>query len=869
MTVELRSLQSKLTVVKTLGDKEPFDQTKLEKAIHKAIGYGEDKIPVVADIVRHVVSKIDVEATEVHTGYINALVEGYLLKKSTKSETFKKYLNKYVNNKIKKQNELREKVSHMQDVMSFSQMNTLKKFSANQTKIASERYLLRDLNSGDVVETIHDWFTRVSKAVVIGSIIHDPEIFTEKCAFGQDRHSIPNIKLDLKNLTPQQVQTICFAYKRASLHMKYSIEDTLQIIDEKLVAKYEKLQKAYYDLMLDGLFEPNTPTLMNMGTGVDAGSACFTIGIEDNMPSIGKSWTASSMIFKKAGGFGTNISYIRPAGSAVGTTYNAATGGIDLVLEIIDTITEKVKAGGKRRGANMGIMEYWHPQIMEFINYKLNPKKLNNFNVSVMFDKEFWDLYFNNEDVGLKFNGTIYDKINSTSLIDQIALNAWKSAEPGILFKDRMNEFNPLFVTHGEINITNPCSEQAMYANESCTLGSINLAKFVNEKGKFDWDWYNEIIILATRFLNDVLEINRYPTEDIDIQSNKTRRIGLGIMGLADALFKMGRRYNSKSGHKFMGMASNALYNMSVRESIQLAAERGSCEAYRDFIAAGNQPFAVVHRIEGTYDFSDTELEKYGVRNMWTTTIAPTGTISMIANCSSSIEPIFALVFKKTVGAGDFYYLNDVFKEKLVSEGLYDDELIKRIEENNGSIQGMEDIPCHIRDVFLTAMDMHWTDHVVAQSIWQCNGIDNAVSKTINMPHNATATDIKYAYILAHELYLKGITIYRDGSRNEQVLHTNTSVESKEGQIGVKAIVNAEILRKSKPSFATSEYIKSFSINPEFLEMFTKEVLDKKSDQLYHKPDRECPDCKKGVMVNQSGCASCNLCGFSESCKIG
>src|ERR1044072_1470081 len=326
MTVELDTLQSKLktlTVVKTLGDKELFDQTKLEKAIHKAIGYGEDKVEVVADIVKHVMSKIDSQATEVTTGYINALVEGYLLKKSSKSKMFEKYLTKYVNNKLKKQNDLREKVSHMQDIMSFSQMNVLKKFSANQTKIAAERYLLRDLSSGEVIESIHDWFTRVSKSVVIGSVIHDPELYSIEPFPSQYNITTPTIdSKTLKNLTQAQFETIVFSYSRIKDHMKFDINDTLQLIDSKLIQKYSKLQKAYYELMLDGFFEPNTPTLMNMGTGVDAGSACFTIGIQDNMPSIGRAWTASSMIFKKAGGFGTNISYVRPAGSAVGTTYN-------------------------------------------------------------------------------------------------------------------------------------------------------------------------------------------------------------------------------------------------------------------------------------------------------------------------------------------------------------------------------------------------------------------------------------------------------------------------------------------------------------------------------------------------------------------
>ena len=589
--------------------------------------------------------------------------------------------------------------------------------------------------------------------------------------------------------------------------------------------KYKTLQRKYFQYMYQGIFEPNTPTLMNAGTKAGGLSACFTLGVDDNMMSIMKTDMDSALIFKMAGGLGVNISHIRPAGANIDNTFGAATGPISLVLELINKITDVVKSGGKRRGANMGLMEYWHPDINTFVDYKLQvippinqeivtiiklldipdekkkdfisvltpPGNLLNFNISVMFDDEFWKFYNDNASYPLKFGDKVYGFNSAREFIEKIAKSAWSSAEPGVTFKDNANRANPLRTLKGDIDICNPCAEQFMYTGESCTLGSINLAKLVREDGTFDWDQYVSIIHDTTRFLNDVLEINQYPTEHIAEESDKSKRIGLGIMGLADLFFLLKIPYNSQQGFWLMEELSKTLYIESVRTSIDIAVERGECYWSHEYMKDGDFPLGLVIRnyndsndIEialGTEYF--TKLQEYGIRNMWTTTIAPTGTISMIADCSSALEPIFSLVFSKITNAGKYYYVSEPFKQALITEGIYSQALIDKVEKNYGSCQGIDEIPLEIQKVFLTAMDLHWIDHVVAQSVWQ-NWIDNSISKTINMPFNVTVDDVKNAYILAHELGLKGIALFRDGSRNEQVLHVGSNVQSNKNEQNVQ-----------------------------------------------------------------------------------
>jgi ribonucleoside-diphosphate reductase alpha chain len=413
-----------------------------------------------------------------------------------------------------------------------------------------------------------------------------------------------------------------------------------------------------------------------------------------------------------------------------------------------------------------------------------------------------------------------------------------------------------------------------MYSGESCTLGSINLAKFVDENREFNFNDFGKIVHLCTRFLNDVLEINKFPTKYIEEQSRKTNRIGLGIMGFADMLFKMRIRFNSQQAYDLVSMIGSSLYWSSIEESKELSKERGPCEAFQELVKSGTEPKEIVNRIynENIFQSNDDVMQHLdkGVRNAWTTTIAPTGTISMIANCSNGLEPIFALVYKKIVSTGEYYYLNEEFRKALELEGLDNDEIVKKVEANNGSCQGITEIPQWIQETFVTAMDLHWTDHVVSQAIWQ-EHIDNSISKTINLPYNATANDIRYAYVLAHEIGLKGISVYRDGSRDKQVLHTNTSVKSNQGEIGAKAIINENvILKKSEPSEATFNYIKekiqNEHVRNEFQVVVFKSAMQ---EQEFIKERKDCPFCNKGILVNMSGCESCNVCGQSTKCSIG
>src|SRR5580765_869498 len=384
MCATITSTPTITTVTKTLGNREQFDETKLLNAIKKATGYSKDRLVIANEVCKYVTGKLQ-GSTEITTGYINALVEGYLLYKSVSMKNDRTYtdiLKKYVDNKIKKQDELRLKVSHMKDVMNMHHMRELRKYSSNQTSIAASRYLLRDIETGEVIENLHEWRHRVASHVFIGTVMYDEDIYEKDGNYIRKTRFIDDIDYKPKNLTEYQVEIILRKYNELIPHMKTNVHEILKLIDKKLIKKYNYLYKQYFDFMYDGIFQPNTPTLMNMGTPRGAGSACFTIAINDNMESIMKASHDAAFIFKCAGGFGTNISYIRPAGSNVGNTYYAATGPIHLVLEQINFLTVIVKAGGKRRGANMGIMEYWHPQILEFIDYKLTPHKLENFNVS-------------------------------------------------------------------------------------------------------------------------------------------------------------------------------------------------------------------------------------------------------------------------------------------------------------------------------------------------------------------------------------------------------------------------------------------------------------------------------------------------------
>src|ERR671923_719770 len=550
-----------------------------------------------------------------------------------------------------------------------------------------------------------------------------------------------------------------------------------------LAARY--LLREYYNLMVSRDFLPNTPTLMNAGARLGQLSACFVLDMPDDMEKIMKTSSDAAMIFKSGGGVGINYSDLRPEGDIVASTSGVASGPTSF-MRIIDTITDVVKQGGKRRGANMGILEAWHPDVEKFVTAKTKPGVFENFNVSVGIWEDFWKALVNkegNHKYALRSPRTREPvrQIDAQQLIDLIALSAWKSAEPGVIFFDNINKYNPcISARQGPLRATNPCGEQSLYPYESCNLGSINLANFVKRKvdGKFEFDWQRceQAIRLSTRFLDNVIDMNKYPVEEIKVATKETRRIGLGIMGIADLLFLLQIPYNSKDGYKFMNKLAEAVSYLSMDESVAIAKSRGPFQMFKDTdYIKGRIPVAGYYELPNethTYDWSTLieKIKKHGIRNSWTSTIAPTGTLSMIADTANGIEPVFALVYEKRVTVGRFFYTDKVFENVLKENGLYSDEILTKIANNYGSIRGLPEIPEWMQRIFVTAIDIHWTDHVMAQGVWQ-KWISNAIAKTINMPGDVTAEDVKCAYLLSHELGLKGVTVFRDGSRHEQVLH--------------------------------------------------------------------------------------------------
>jgi len=602
-----------------------------------------------------------------------------------------------------------------------------------------------------------------------------------------------------------------------------------------------------------------------------------------------KSSTDAAMIFKSGGGVGINYSSLRPEGDIVASTSGVASGPISF-MRIIDTITDVVKQGGKRRGANMGIMESWHPDIEKFVTAKTKPGIFENFNVSIGIWSDFWESIINenNHRYTLR-NPTTHEpikQIDSHQLLDLITFSAWKSAEPGVIFFDNINKYNPCInVKAGPLRATNPCGEQSLYPYESCNLGSINLANFVkrNIDGKYEFDWqrYEQAIRLSTRFLDNVIDMNKYPVEEIEHNTQLTRRIGLGIMGIADLLFTLEIPYNSKEGYEFMDRVAEALSYYSMEESVAIAKGRGPFPLFNqtDYVEGKMIPVAGYYEIpkrHQSYDWDSLveKIKKYGIRNSWTTTIAPTGTLSMIADTSNGVEPVFALVFEKRVTVGRFFYTNRIFENVLKENGLYNDEILTKIANNYGSVRGLSEIPEKLQQIFVTAIDVHWTDHLLAQAVWQ-KWISNAIAKTINMPSDVTVEDIKAAYLLSHELGLKGVTVYRDGSRHEQVLHITGTDKEKKFIVKPSAYVTDYIQSNIKEDYVMKQVEKVFR-DTEEMEAAADNTINISQSKLKmnmtaspneYNEYEACPSCNARLIITE-GCNMCIECGFS-SCMSG
>ena len=515
----------------------------------------------------------------------------------------------------------------------------------------------------------------------------------------------------------------------------------------------EKMEGIFYKMMTEFKFLPNSPTLMNAGRRLGQLAACFVLPVEDSMEGIFDSLKNAALIHKSGGGTGFSFSRLRPKKSRVGTTGGIASGPVSF-MKIFNTATEQVKQGGTRRGANMAILKVDHPDIMEFIHCKNNSKELNNFNLSVGVTYDFMERVKEemNYDLVCPGDGKKAGELNASEVYQGMVKQAWKNGDPGVIFLDRINKDNPT-PELGEIESTNPCGEQPLLPLEACNLGSINLAKFVTENGvegsAIDYEGLKEVVWWAVRFLDDTIDASKYPLPEIDEMVKGNRKIGLGVMGFADMLYQLRVPYNSDTALEIAEDVMGFIQKESNDASRYLAKERG---------------------VFGNFDksvFKDKEDCAY--RNATITTIAPTGTLSIIAGCSSGIEPLFALSFVRHVMDNDeLLEVNSCFEKVARERGFYSRELMDTIAQK-GSIKDISVIPEEVKDVFVTAHDVSPEWHIRMQAAFQ-KYTDNAVSKTVNLPRDATVDDVFEVYKLAYELGCKGVTIYRDGSKENQVL---------------------------------------------------------------------------------------------------
>jgi len=568
--------------------------------------------------------------------------------------------------------------------------------SQNALRVLEKRYLVKDLN-GKVVESPSDLFRRVANNIAQAEQLYDADC-------------------DLLETETQ-----------------------------------------FYDLMTSFRFLPNSPTLMNAGRDLQQLSACFVLPVSDSMESIFETVKQAAIIHKSGGGTGFSFSRLRPKDDRVKSTGGVASGPISF-MKVFNHATEAVKQGGTRRGANMGILRVDHPDIMEFISCKSDTSEITNFNISVAMTDAFMEAYQKSEDYDLisPRTGNPVKSISAKEVMDKIAEQAWKTGEPGLFFIDATNRSNP--TPHiSDMEATNPCGEQPLLPYESCTLGSISLdrhLKKVDDHYQIDWAALEETVRTSVHFLDNVLDMNRYPITEIEEITRANRKIGLGVMGFARMLFKLEIPYNSENGVEMARTVMGFIHKMASAESARLAEARGVYDYWE-----GSR-----HQEQGKR-----------LRNSYLTTVAPTGTISMIADTSGGCEPEFSLVWYKNVMDGEHLpYALDYFIDVAKREGFHTEDLLDQIIANKGSVSGLEQVPQYWQDVFVTSHGISPEWHVRMQAAFQAFS-DSAVSKTINLPTDAEVEGIKEAYLLAYRLGCKGITVYRDGCRPDQVMNVGKS----------------------------------------------------------------------------------------------
>ncbi|RJQ21003.1 adenosylcobalamin-dependent ribonucleoside-diphosphate reductase [Candidatus Woesearchaeota archaeon] len=657
------------------GTLAPFDRSKIEEAIKKAIlaAKGNPKLApklaaqVCEDAEKHFSKKVIPKVED-----IQDLVEEILIK--NKLATIAKAYVLY-----------REKHKEIREFKTFLGVRDELKLSPNALRVLAGRYLLRD-DKGAITETPSRLFRRVAKAVAAADTL-----YTKGTA--------------------------------------------------------RKTEEEFFRILSSLEFIPNSPTLMNAGTPLGQLSACFVLPIEDSLSSIFDTLKNAALIHQSGGGTGFSFSKLRPRGDLVKSTKGTASGPVSF-LSIYDTATDVIKQGSKRRGANIGILRFDHPDILEFITSKTEQGKLANFNISIAATDAFIEAAQKKKDIALinPRTGKTAKMMNAHDLLALITSTAWKTGDPGLIFIDEINRKNPT-ASLGQIESTNPCGEQPLHPNESCTLGSINLAAHALS-GKIDWTKLKQTIHTAIHFLDNVIDINHYPLPETEHISKQNRRIGLGVMGFAELLITLGLPYDSPAALKLTDKLAKFIADEARKASNKLGETRGAFP-----------------------NFARSTLAKTTktTRNATVTTIAPTGTISIIANVTSGIEPLFAVSYVRNILAGaHLLETNTLFEHIARKRGFHSKSLMMKI-ARTGSVQKIKEVPKDLQKLFKTAHEITPEAHVKMQAAWQKH-CDNAVSKTVNLPESATPEDIRKTYLLAHKLKCKGITVYRYGSKPAQVL---------------------------------------------------------------------------------------------------
>lgn len=607
----------------------------------------------------------------------------------------------------------------------------------NSKVVLEHRYLLKDENN-EVIETPNEMFIRVAKAL-------------------------------------------------AKPEKSYGLDDV----------GVKQIENLFYQSMASLEFLPNSPTLMNAGTGAGTLSACFVLPLTDSMEGIMKAAHDAAMVQKFGGGTGFSLSEIRPTGTPIATTHGKACGPI-AVLKLLSSVSTLVTQGGKRDGANMAVMDVHHPNILDFIECKTIEGQIHNFNISVGASDEFmeavkngteYSLYVKSDPADENSEKVVAGKLDAREVFGKIVHGAWLNGEPGMIFLDEVNRNSP--VKHvGMITATNPCGEQPLLPNESCNLGSIDVAKFVKDsdgKVEIDWNKLSKTIRLTTRFLDNVIDGNKYAIPEIEEMNLGTRKLGLGVMGFADLLVKLGISYDSDEGVEIGRKIMAFFKEESDNESRDLAIERG--------------PFP---------KWAGSDMEKRGeepLRNACRLTVAPTGTISMIAGASSGIEPIFSLAYRKhNILEGEtLFYVDKNFENICRYENIYSEDLMEYLSDG-GSLQDRLDVPDNVKNLFHTAADISPTYHVLMQSAFQ-ESTDAGISKTINFPNEATIQDVENAYMLAWETKCKGITVYRSGSRQVEVLTSGHDTSNDKTREDLNGEVTNEELDNILPEKSVNGYI--------------------------------------------------------------